>query len=141
MDIKKVDPQFSCSAQIDADDIDALIARGVRSIICTRPDDEDPGQPAFHDIAQKACEKGLSVFHLPAISGQITDSDIKNFHRAWADMPQPVHGYCRSGTRAVILWALAGAMDGKQINGLINNAAQAGYDIAHLRGRMVQLQT
>lgn len=141
MDIKKVDPQFSCSAQINVDDVDALIAHGVRSIICTRPDEEEPGQPAFDDIAQNAREKGLVVFHVPVIPGQITDSQVKSFQDAWADMPQPVHGYCRTGTRAVVLWALAGALNGKEINELIHKAAEAGYDIAHLRERMVQLQT
>jgi sulfide:quinone oxidoreductase len=47
----------------------------------------------------------------------------------------PVLGYCRSGTRAVTLWALAeaGALPGGEI---VKAAARAGVDLSALASRL-----
>lgn len=42
-------------------------------------------------------------------------------------------GYCRSGTRSTLLWALAQAKLGTDPDAIAAAAAQAGYDISPVR--------
>ena len=43
------------------------------------------------------------------VGGAISDQDVADFREALADLPQPVFGFCRTGTRTTTLWALANA--------------------------------
>ena len=45
MEYRQITDEYAVSGQIAADDIAAIKAAGFRSIICNRPDDEQPGQP------------------------------------------------------------------------------------------------
>jgi len=42
--------------------------------------------------------------HIP-VSGMLGEGQIIRFHDAWASMPKPMLGYCRSGARAGSLYA------------------------------------
>lgn len=107
MNIKTVAPDFSVSPQIFAGDIGALKAKGFRTIICNRPDHEDPGQPDFADIAAAAAAAGLAARHIPVRPDAIGPADVAAFVRAIDELPGPVVGYCRSGSRSAALWSKA----------------------------------
>ena len=107
MNIKTVAPDFSVSPQIFAGDIGALKAKGFRTIICNRPDHEDPGQPDFADIAAAAAAAGLAARHIPVRPDAIGPADVAAFGRAIDELPGPVLGYCRSGGRSAALWSKA----------------------------------
>ncbi|WDR05263.1 TIGR01244 family sulfur transferase [Devosia rhodophyticola] len=103
MKIQQVDDHFATAAQIQPDDLAALAQSGFKAIICARPDNEDPGQPAFADIARAAEVAGLKAFHIP-VSGPLTEGQLIRFQQAEADAGGPILGYCRSGGRAGSLY-------------------------------------
>ena len=105
--ITTITPEYSTAPQIGTEDVAALAALGFRSIICNRPDGEDPGQPPVAEIRAAAERQGLAFAFVPVVSGQIDEGDIADFRAALADLPAPVLAYCRSGTRSRNLWLLA----------------------------------
>ena len=105
MNIKQLSPDYSVSAQIQPRDIAELKAAGFKSVICNRPDHEDPGQPSLADISAAAQAAGLEFRHVPVISGQMTAQNVEDQARALEELPKPVFAYCRSGTRSSNLYS------------------------------------
>jgi uncharacterized protein (TIGR01244 family) len=135
MDIRPLDEALSASPQIALEDLPAIAAQGFRSVISNRPDGEEPGQPSAEDLRQAAEAAGLAFAHVPVVGGAISDQDVADFREALANLPQPVFGFCRTGTRTTTLWALANA--GAQTpENLIARAKSAGYDLGALRPRL-----
>lgn len=136
---RDVTANFAVSAQISVDDIHAAAADGFTTIVINRPDGEEPGQPRAAEIAAAARAAGLGVVEIPihGAAGPQPD-DIAHMARALSQSPGPVLAYCRSGTRSVVLWALAQAQSGAPASELVRAAADAGYDISHLAGRLAR---
>jgi uncharacterized protein (TIGR01244 family) len=107
MDIRQVTDDYAVSAQIAADDIKAIKEAGYRSIICNRPDDEQPGQPSAADIAVAAEAADLIFRHIPFVSGQMTEEDVQKMVEALDEIPGPVFAYCRSGARSTNIYMAA----------------------------------
>lgn len=104
MAINKIDDRFAQSPQLQPDDIRLVAEAGYKGIICARPDNEDPGQPSFAEIAAVAERFGLKAFHIP-VSGPLGEGQLIRFQQALAETDGPVLGYCRSGGRAGGLYA------------------------------------
>ena len=106
MEIRQISDNYSVSGQIEAADVPAIKAAGFRSVICNRPDDEQPGQPA-HDAIKAAVEAaGLTFRYIPVISGQMTAENVSDQEAALDELEGPVFAYCRSGARCTNLYAL-----------------------------------
>ena len=135
MNIKTLEKGLGVSAQIDPGDVAELAEQGYRAIISNRPDGEEPGQPTAAEMAAAAKAAGLTFRHIPVTPGQIADSDVAKFREALNDLPRPIFGFCRTGTRTTTLWALSRCEDCKA-DDLVETAAKAGYDIAALRPRL-----
>lgn len=135
MPFNRLDANLSASPQLTPDDVATAAAQGFRTIIDNRPDGEESGQPSAATIEAAAREHGLAFVHIPIVPGTVSDAEVDAMVRALAEMPGPALGYCRSGTRAATLWALAhsGKVDPDM---LINTAQNAGYDIEALRPRL-----
>lgn len=99
MNIRKLDDDYAIAPQIQPSDLAAIAAQGFKSVLCARPDDEDPGQPSFATISKAAEAAGLKAVQVP-ISGMLTEQIVAKGKAALADLPRPIFGYCRSGTRA-----------------------------------------
>jgi sulfide:quinone oxidoreductase len=127
MNVKPVTSTLVVGGQIIAADMQALADRGVRSIICNRPDGEEPGQPAFAEIAAAAWAAGIETRYLP-ISGPPTDAAAAAFGAALQALPGPVFAYCRTGQRSVTAWALSQARV-RSVADILAAAGAAGYDI------------
>lgn len=125
---KRVTEKLSVSPQIQADDIEAIKAAGFHSILCNRPDHEEPGQPTFAAIKAAAEAAGLAIFHQPVISGNLSQDDVDGFTEALAVLPEPVFAYCRSGTRCITLWALAASAN-RPMTEVLEIAKKAGYNL------------
>ncbi|MER2507198.1 MAG: sulfur transferase domain-containing protein [Amaricoccus sp.] len=54
MDIRAINDEYAVSGQITLEDLDAIAALPVKSIVCHRPDHEEAGQPEFSAIAARA---------------------------------------------------------------------------------------
>ena len=130
MERKKINNHFSVSSQLIIEDIATLKAQGIRTIICNRPDGEDLDQLEQDKIHQEALKNGLEFHFMPVISGHMTPQDGNNFFQLMHNTPQPIHAYCRSGMRCSILWALSELKAGTPRNDILQQTAQAGYDLS-----------
>ncbi|MFK2877968.1 TIGR01244 family sulfur transferase [Rhodanobacter hydrolyticus] len=126
--VHRLTPAFGVAGQLQAGDIAELAAQGWRSLVCNRPDGEAADQPASAELAQVAAAQGLAWRHLPIVSGQWRDADVAAFADALRTLPAPVLAFCRTGTRAINLWAQAmvGTLDNE---GIERAAADAGYTL------------
>jgi uncharacterized protein (TIGR01244 family) len=107
MEPRKINDAYSVSGQILADEVAGIAAAGFKSIICNRPDNEQPGQPSHAEIEAAAKKAGLQFRHIPAISGALTPENVDDTAEALAELPGPVFAYCRSGARSSNLYMLA----------------------------------
>lgn len=104
MNVSELAENYAVAAQIQPADVEALAAAGYTTVICNRPDDEEPGQPSAADIAT-ACEKaGITFHHIPVSGMPIPEAAIEAHRDAIENSTGPVLGYCRSGQRSMIIW-------------------------------------
>ena len=106
MEYRQISDNYSVSGQILPEDIAAVKAAGFKSVICNRPDEEQPGQPSADSVKQAAEAAGLEFRYIPVISGQITEENVADQALALEDLQGPVFAYCRSGARCTNLYAL-----------------------------------
>lgn len=133
--MKRLSDELTVSPQLPIDAIDEIANEGFKTIICNRPDNEDPGQPSFAEIAAKAESAGLKAIFQPVASGNVSDADVDAFAANLNGAQKPVFAYCRSGTRCTILWSLANA--GRlPVQDILKAAADAGYDMSPLLPRI-----
>lgn len=140
MDVRELTDDVSVAPQIALGDMAAIKAAGFASIISNRPDGEQAGQPSFADIKAAAEAAGLQAWHLPVVSGQITQADVAVFGAALSSMPGPVLAFCKSGTRAAILWTRSQAGQ-RPLAELLARTNAAGYDLAATVADMAETST
>lgn len=104
MDIRAINDEYSVSGQIAVDDLDQIKALGFKSIVCHRPDHEQPDQPEFATIAARAKELGLDVAHIPVGTMGVTADAVREMVDALDELPRPMLGYCRSGARSTNIY-------------------------------------
>jgi sulfide:quinone oxidoreductase len=134
--MKKIDEHYYVSEQITIDDLQKLKSDGIKSIIFNRPDGEAPDQPTHTELSDKASELGMNFLYLPIDKGIIRDEQVAEFTKAFAELPKPILGTCRSGMRSTSLWALAHSTS-YELQDLIEKAKSAGYDISPLAKRIL----
>ena len=103
MNIRSLNDEYAVTPQISVADLDTIKEMGFKSVVCQRPDNEDPGQPDYAEIAARASELGLETRHIP-VSGQPTAEAVRAMVDALDEMPKPMLGYCRSGNRSTIIY-------------------------------------
>ncbi len=106
MDLKQLSPTLSVTGQITPNDVADLAAQGFTTLVCNRPDGEEPGQPAFADIAAAAKAAGMTAYFMP-FQGMPPANYVADFAALAADAGQ-ILAYCRSGARSGNLAAAAG---------------------------------
>lgn len=130
-------PNVTALSQPSAEDMADLARRGYRSIIGNRPDRESDDQPCWAELEAAASRQGLAARHIPVVMGQITDGQIAQFREALEALPKPIAVFCRSGTRAALLWALANQAN-LTVEERIATAAREGYDLEPFRQHLAR---
>lgn len=122
--------------QVRPVDMAGVAAYGFRTVINVRPDGEEETQPPGEHVAVAAADVGLEYHHIPVTAATLGDREVGLFKEALGETPGPVLAFCRSGTRAAMLWALsqAGQDDPDEI---MNHLAKAGYEVEGLRARVI----
>jgi sulfide:quinone oxidoreductase len=138
MQRKILTKQLSVSGQIEPADLATLHAEGVRGIINNRPDGEVDGQPSSAQIEAEAERLGMDYRYVPVIPGQWTQATVNAFAAAMRELPAPLHAFCRSGMRSTSMWALQACAGGALVNTVMQQARQAGYDLAPLYTSLCQ---
>ncbi|MBS1097114.1 TIGR01244 family phosphatase [Gluconobacter sphaericus] len=136
MPTRHLTDSYAVSPQIAVQDIADLKAEGFRTILCFRPDGEAPDQPDMKVIEAAAKEAGLAFAAIPVKAGTVpTDAQVAQTREVLATLPAPVVGYCRSGTRAAQIWALA-EVGKRPASEIFAATDRAGVDVSILRARI-----
>ncbi|KPP82066.1 MAG: FAD-dependent pyridine nucleotide-disulfide oxidoreductase [Oceanicaulis sp. HLUCCA04] len=128
---KTLTRRLAVAGQLSADAIRDLAEQGFTTVICNRPDGEEPGQPPLTALEAAAREAGLAFHHIPVSGGEFPESAITAFGEVLEQADGKVMAYCRSGTRSTCLWALSQARHTEPA-ALIEAGARAGYDLSGL---------
>ena len=133
-DFRHVTDDFTAAPQISVADVAEAARLGFKAIICNRPDDEEPGQPAAAEIGAAAAAAGLAYTHIP-VRGAPGPAEVEAMRKAVDAARGPVLAYCRSGTRSITTWSLGQALSGARSRGeLVGLGRAAGYDLSGALG-------
>ena len=127
-----LDGRTFVAGQIAPDDLPAIAAAGVKTVVNNRPDHEEPGQPSGDEIKAAAEAAGLAYRHVP-VAGGLSADQVAAVAGLLGETEDKILLFCRTGTRSTYLWALAEASRGGDPETLIAHAAAAGYDLSSLR--------
>lgn len=123
-------PWIAIGPQIADEDFATLAAAGFKSVFNIRPDDEIGDYLKADDAGKVARAFGLDYRHMPVDCLCVTDElNVDGFAEAIEELPGPVFVYCRSGTRAAILWALTNAAV-VPVDEIMATAKRSGYDLS-----------
>lgn len=132
MKLAVLTPNVSALAQPSVEEIAELAERGYRSIIGNRPENESEDQPRWLDLKAAAAARGMDAVQIPIVMGQIGDEQVEAFRDALEQLPKPIAVFCRSGTRAALMWALANQAS-LTVDERITIAGREGYDLEPFR--------
>ncbi|MDP4065811.1 Beta-lactamase hydrolase-like protein [Rhodobacteraceae bacterium IMCC1933] len=138
MQINTLSDDYSVSPQIEVSDVPSIMQAGFKSVICNRPDQENP-EPRQIEAIKAAVEAARMEFAENVFDPSSFGPDkIERQAELLAQLPSPVFAYCASGNRCSIVWAFAQA--GRIATDTILDATtQAGYQLAHLRPQLEML--
>jgi len=138
--LKPVTDRFSVAPQITVDDLRAAHADGFTHVVMNRPDGEEPGMTSRADIETEAKTLGMTFHYIPIVSGELTMDAVEGTAKLLADADGKVLAFCRSGTRSIMLWAMAGVVTGSLTpEDALTAASHAGYDLSGLAPAMQSL--
>jgi len=135
MELKVIDDTLSVAVQMQPEELAALAKQGFVAVICNRPDGEEAGQPPLDAMRAAAQDVGLAFHHLPVSGGLFPPAAIAAFGAVRRGTQGKVLAYCRTGTRAATLDALAN-VQGLSVAERISRAKAAGYDLSALAEKM-----
>lgn len=135
MQMRMIDATLAVAPQMQPEELASLAAQGFAAVICNRPDGEEPGQPPLDEMRRAAQEAGLAFHHIPVAGGQFPPAAVAAFGAIRRGTQGKVLAYCRTGTRAASLDALAN-VHALSVEERLANSRVAGYDLAGLAERM-----
>lgn len=135
MELKVIDDTLSVGPQMQPEELACLADQGFVAVICNRPDGEEQDQPMLHDMRRAAEAAGLAFHHLPVSGGLFPPAAVAAFGAVRRGTQGKVLAYCRTGTRAATLDALAN-VHGLSVAERLSRAGAAGYDLSALAERM-----
>lgn len=107
MNLQQIDPDIFISAQISIENIKTLAKAGFKTIICNRPDYEEPHQPDFSSIKVVANDYGIQTYYIPISPLTIEKADVETMQKILKTASLPLLAYCHHGTRSLHLYRLA----------------------------------
>ena len=138
MQINTLSDDYSVSPQIEVSDVPSIMQAGFKSVICNRPDQENPEPRQIEAIKAAVKAAGMEFAENVFDPSNFGPDKIERQAELLAQLPSPVFAYCASGNRCSIVWAFAQA--GRIATDTILDATtQAGYQLAHLRPQLEML--
>lgn len=124
------------SPQIGLEEVAAAAGAGFGLIVNNRPEGESDDQTPGEAIEAAARAAGIDYLAIPVTHAGFSQPQVEALAEALERAEGLVLGYCRSGTRSTLLWALARASRGDDPEALAAAAANAGYDLGPVRPAM-----
>ena len=138
MHINRLSPDYSVAPQIVIEDVATIVTAGFKSVICNRPDQENPVPCQIDAIKAVALAAGLEFAENVFDSDSFGSDKVERQTELLKQMPGPVLAYCASGNRCSVIWAfsLAGTLE---IDTILEATTHAGYQLSHLRPQLENL--
>ena len=138
MHINRLSPDYSVTPQIVIEDVATIVNAGFKSVICNRPDQENPVPCQIDAIKAVALAAGLEFAENVFDSDSFGSDKVERQTELLKQMPGPVLAYCASGNRCSVIWAfsLAGTLE---IDTILEATTHAGYQLSHLRPQLQNL--
>jgi len=133
--LREIEDGVFVGGQIAPADVGALAAAGLGVIVNNRPDGEEAGQPMGAAIAAAARAAGVVYVSAPVAEG-IAPEAVDAMRAALAS-EGAVLAFCRSGMRSALVWAVARAGEGREVDALIAAARGAGVELGAYRAMLV----
>jgi len=132
---RKLTDDVSVSGQITVADVKAMKAKGFRSIINLRPDEESPDQSRYAQLQGAAGDAHIAYGYAPVKSGPTIPVVAPETLRDVLDqLPKPALVFAETPDRAVQVWALAEASrtSGLDAASIMQKVKAVGLDVAGL---------
>jgi len=146
MNIGQIADNFFVSPQLMPDHIAQLASKGIKTIINNRPDGENGIYPSDAEMAQLASDHGMEYLFIPVnpktMTTEMEATMVDTFSRAMKELPGPVVGYCASGYRSAMIWALASASASpreKSADEIIAACASQGHNLSQMHSKLTQM--
>ena len=138
MHINQLSKDYSVAPQILVEDVDTILDAGFKSVICNRPDEENPVSCQIKAIKTAARAAGLEFAENVFDSYSFGLDKVQRQAQLLKQLPSPVLAYCASGNRCSVIWAfsLVGILE---IDAILEATAHAGYQLLHLRPQLEHL--
>ena len=138
MHINQLSENYSVAPQIVVQDVETILNAGFKSVICNRPDEENPVPCQIKAIKTAARAAGLEFAENVFDSYSFGLDKVQRQNRLLKQLPSPVLAYCASGNRCSVIWAFsfAGTLE---INAILEATTHAGYQLSHLRPQLEHL--
>ena len=138
MHINQLSENYFVAPQILVEDVDTILNAGFKSVICNRPDEENPMPCRIEAIKTAARAAGLKFAENVFDSYSFGLDKVQRQTQLLKQLPSPVLAYCASGNRCSVVWAfsLAGTLE---IDAILEATTHAGYQLSHLRPQLEHL--
>ncbi|MEY4239065.1 MAG: hypothetical protein RL339_1666 [Pseudomonadota bacterium] len=137
---RRLTDHILASPQISLSDLSEAKALGVGLVINNRPEGESDDQVPGAEIEAAARALGMDYIAIPVTHAGFSGPQVEAMAAALDRSAGKVLAYCRSGTRSTLLWALAQASKGADLEEVTAQAATAGYDVSPVRPLMDMLK-
>ena len=139
MTIHRLSEKLYISPQISPADAAEAAKLGIRSVICNRPDGEEPGQPTAQQAAAWLADADIQSFHhQPIVAPQAGADDARHFTAQLEAAEGAVLAYCRTGTRSSLLWAIGQVQAGRNVAEVVAEVRQkTGLDLSPFAAKLV----
>ena len=135
MQYNTLSDDYSVSPQIDVADVPSIAQAGFKSVICNRPDQENPESRQIEAIKAAVEAAGMDFSENVFDPSSFGPDKIERQAELLAQLPGPVFAYCASGNRCSVVWAFTQA--GRVATDRILDATtSAGYQLSHLRPQL-----
>jgi uncharacterized protein (TIGR01244 family) len=135
MQFNTLSDDYSVSPQIDVADVPGIAQAGFKSVICNRPDQENPESHQIEAIKAAVEAAGMDFAENVFDPSSFGPDKIERQADLLAQLPGPIFAYCASGNRCSVVWAFTQA--GRVATDRILDATtRAGYQLAHLRPQL-----
>lgn len=139
MDIRPLHDRYAVTPQITPEDIAEIAAAGFDTVICNRPDRENPEHLHAASLRPLVEAAGMTFVENPVTGGALTMENVERQRAVIDDESRgKVLAYCASGNRSATVWALA--LAGRQpTDALIAAPARHGYQLEPIRALIERL--
>lgn len=135
MDLRQITATYSVTPQIEPSDVATLAAMGVKTLICNRPDSENPPALQAATMQAEAEAHGIAFVFNPFQGHTMNQDHVDEQADAIAGSEGPVVGYCASGNRCTVVWAF-GAAGTVGVDDIINIGQSHGYPFEQMRSAL-----